>query len=157
MKKVLILVGVLGAAAFLFYRKQIGLLKDYGYKVIGLKIKTISKTNVTFELTTRFFNKSLIEATVKEIYLDVFIEGVKSGYVTETKPFLIPSRGSSDINLRFSFNPQLILKQVVSISLSGVKRKDILVNFDGWAKVSSGYLVQTTLPIKFSESVKSYL
>lgn len=157
MKKVLILVGVLGAAAFLFYRKQIGALMDYSYKIIGLKIKTVSKTNITFELKTRFFNKSLIEATVKEIYLDVFIEGVKSGYVTESKPFLIPSKGSSDIDLIFSFNPQLILKQVVSISLSGIKRKDILVNFEGYAKIGSGYLITTTLPIKFSESVKSYL
>lgn len=158
LKTILIISGV-GAIAYLGYRyfqKQIGLLENYDYKIIGFKIKNLSKSNLVFDIKTRFFNKSKIEATIEKIFVKIIIEGSDVGYITENKSFLIPAQGSSDIDLQIAINPQDIAKNILGIVFGGVKKKDINFTMDGYANIRSGF-VRTTLPIKYSDVVSSYL
>lgn len=150
-------VGVISYALYRFYKKQFKVLtQDYDYKVIGAKIKSIKATEFSFDLKIRFFNKSKIEATINRLYMDVFFEDAKVGYLSESKPLLIPANGSSDIDLSLSFNPQLILKNIVGILFSGVKQKDLNFTLKGYANIRSGF-ISTTLPIEFKDKVSAYI
>jgi hypothetical protein len=57
--------------------------------------------------------------------------------------------------LNITFNPKLILGNVVDIALGVKKNKDIKVNLNGFANVKSGF-ISTTLPIKYSTTIKEY-
>ena len=144
-------VGVVGYFIYNYYRKQLGLLENYDYKIIGFKIKNI----FVFDVKTRFFNKSKIEATIEKIFIKIIVEGTDVGFLTENKPFLIPSQGSSDIDLQIAINPQDITKNILGILFGGVQRKDVKFTMDGYANIRSGF-VRTTLPIKYSDVVSSY-
>lgn len=157
-KNILIIGGIVGVgyAIYRYFKKQIGLITNYDYKIIGVRIKKLTKNEVVFDIKTRFFNKSKIEATINKIYLNVLVEGYDVGYITENKPFIIPSEGSSDIDLQISANPQFVLKNALGILLGGVKRKDLKFTIDGYANIKSGF-ISTTLPVKFSDIVSAYI
>lgn len=157
--KTIAIVGGVGAVIFAiysFYKRQFNLLSQYEYKIIGFKIKKIAVNEVVFDIKYRFFNKSKIEAIVNKIFLKVMIEGVEVGYITENNSFVIPANGSSDIELQVIANPKLLAQNILSISLGGFKRKDLNFTMDGYANIRSGF-VSTTLPIKYSDVVSSYL
>jgi LEA14-like dessication related protein len=157
--KTLLIVGGIGGVAYAiyrFYKKQFDLIKNYDYKIIGLKIKKLTSNEIVFDMKFRFSNKSKIEVEVSKIFLKVIVEGADIGYITENDRFVIPSNGSSDIDLQISANPQLIFKNVLGIVLSGVKRKDLKFTMEGYANIRSGF-VSTTLPIEYSDVVSAYL
>lgn len=159
MKKTLLFIGGIGAlgyALYKYFKIQTDLLKNFEYKIVGIKIKKITKTELPFDLKIRFISKSSIDAKVSRIYLDVFVEGSNVGYVSENKEFLIPSNGSSDIDLAFSFNPQVILKNLSNIILSGLGKKDLAFGLKGFANVKSGF-ISTTIPIDYQTTIKDYL
>jgi LEA14-like dessication related protein len=157
--KNILIVGGVGAvvyAIYKFYVRQIGLIQNYDYKIIGAKIKKISGNQLQFDTKVRFFNKSKIEVEVQKIYLDVYLEDTLTGFVVENRPFIIASNGSSDIDLQMTFNPQSILKSLASIVLSGFKKKDLNFTIKGYANIRSG-VVSTTLPITYSDKISAYL
>ena len=93
---------------------------------------------------------------MEKIYLDLFIQDSGVGFVKQESPFFIPAKGSSDINLDITFNPQLVATNIVSILLGGLKQKDIKFTLKGYANLRSG-LIKTTLPITYTDSLKNYL
>jgi len=158
LKNILIFGGV-GAVVFVlytFYKKQLGILRNYDYQIIGAKVKKISKNQLEFSTKLRFFNKSKIEVEVQKIYIDIYLEDVMVGFVVEEKPFLVASNGSSDVNLNMTFNPQLLLKQLAGILFTGVLKKDLNFTMKGYANIRSG-LVSTTLPISYTDKISAYL
>lgn len=161
MRKVYIGLGVvgvlgLGYALFRYLKTQSLLLQDYTYKIVGVKIKKVSKNELTFDLVIRFFSKSDVEATVNNLYLDIFVEGTNVGFISETNSFVIPAKGNSDIPLEFSFNPQLVFKSALGLILTGVQKKDIAFGIKGKANIKSGF-ISTTIPIEYNSTVKAYI
>ena len=157
--KTVLIVGGVGAvlyAIYRFYMKQIGLLENYDYKIIGAKIKKISGNQLQFDTKVRFFNKSKIEVDINKIYLDIYLEDTLTGFVVENQPFVIAANGSSDIDLQMTFNPQTVLKSLASILLSGIRQKDLNFTMKGYANIRSG-IISTTLPITYSDKVSAYL
>jgi len=149
-------IAAVGVGAYLYIKKQVALLQDFQYKIIGLRVKKLSKDEISFDVKTRFYSKSAFEAKITKIYIDVFVEGVNAGYITENKELIIPAKGYSDIDLSFSFNPQVVLKNIVNIVLAGIGRKDLSLQFKGFASVKSG-LIATTLKINYDTTLKNYL
>ena len=156
--KTLIIIGGVAflGGLFLYMRRQFKLLAEYDYKIVGFKFRKLSGTQVTVDVTTRIFNKSNIEATVKKIYLEIFVENAKVGFVTEEGQWNIPAKGSTDIQMKITVNPQLLLKNAAAVILSGAKQKDLNFTLQGYANVSSGFL-STTIPITYSDKVSAYL
>lgn len=152
---------IIGGVAFLaglalYLRKQFQLLAEYDYKIVGFRLRKLSGNQTTFDVTTRIFNKSNIEASVNKIFLEIFVENNKVGFVTEEGQWLIPAKGSTDIQMKITVNPQLLLKSATTVILSGVKQKDLNFTLKGYANVSSGFL-STTIPITYSDKVSAYL
>jgi len=91
LKAILVLsgLGVIGYAFYRYYSKQINFLADIQYQITGLQIVTLTADNVSIDVTSKIYNASNVEATVTEMYLDLLINGIKVGNVSEAKNILI--------------------------------------------------------------------
>ena len=149
-------VGVIGYAIYRYYKTQLEILQNFQYKVIGLRLVTIAKDNITLDINTRITNESNVEANVKEVYLDAYINGVKAGNINEVKDINVKANGYSDFSFRFNFNPQIILGNIINIVTLSVGAKDIMFGLDGYVKVE-GKLIKATIPFKYSNNLKSLI
>lgn len=149
-------VGVIGYSLYRYYTKQINFLKNITYKVIGLKINSISASQISLDITTKIFNASNVEATVKEMYLDILINGVRVGQVNEVKDILILPSKSSDISFNFAFSPRLIGQNIVELLTSSVLSKDVVIDINGYVRVKSSF-ISTTLPFEYKNNIKNIL
>jgi LEA14-like dessication related protein len=159
MKKILLFTAGFAALGYVIYRYviiQTSLLKDFSYKIIGIQVHSLTKTNLAFTLKIRFTNQSSIEATVSKLYSDVYLDGKNVGFITESKSFVIPGNGSSDVDIYFSLQIGDFLQNIVGLVLGAVQNKDIILSLRGTAKVSSGFIT-TTIPISYDTSLKKYL
>ena len=149
-------VGVIAYALYRYYTKQIGFLKNITYQVVGLKVKSITANQVSLDITTRIYNASNVEATVKEMFLDFFINDVRVGNVNEVKDILILPSQTSDITFNFSFNPRLIGKNILDILSLTLAAKDMKFDIKGYVRVKSAF-IQTTLPFEYTNNLKAIL
>jgi LEA14-like dessication related protein len=158
MKKTLLYLGgfgLLGGALYYYFKKQADLLLQYKVDIVGIKLGKITPNSVDMVISSKYTSIADVEAKVNKMYLDVAVEGANVGYVTNEKPFIIPAKGYTYIDLNITFNPKLILGNVVDIALGVKKNKDINVDLNGFANVSSGFL-STTIPIKYHTTIKEY-
>lgn len=148
--------GVIGYALYRYYLKQIDFLKDFTYQVTGVRIRSISTSLVSLDISAKIFNASNVEATIKQIYLDVFINNIKVGNINEVKDIPIVPQGSSDVTFNFSFNPRLValnIKDLLSFSLAA---KDLVIDMNGYVKVKSAF-ISSTIPFEYKNNLKSIL
>jgi len=159
MKKALLIVGglgVLGYGIYRYFKKQVDLLKNFSWSVVGFKIFKITATEMSFEVKFKLTSESDIQASVEKMYFDLYVNDTNVGFISETKSFVLPAHGSSVVPLTISINPQSILKNLLSLSVGIGKNKDFMLKMDGYANVRSGF-VALTLPIKYETSFKQYL
>lgn len=149
-------IGLIGYALYRYYKKQIEFIKNYEYKVTGLRVVSFQKDNIVLDVTTRITNNSNVEATVKEIYLDFFLNKVKVGNINEVKDIFIQANGFSDFSFRIAFNPQIVLGNIANIVTLSVGIKDVIFDLDGYVKIESGF-IKTTIPFKYSNNLKSLI
>ena len=83
MRKVFILVGLGGLAygIYNYYMKQLEILQNWDYRVIGGRIININLLKVTIQVDVEVTNDSAITITITDYYFDVFLNGVKVGVV----------------------------------------------------------------------------
>jgi len=148
--------GLIGFALYRYYQRQLKFLEDITYKVIGVQIKKFTLQSVSLDITTQIFNASNIEATVKEMYLDAYINGVKVGNVNEVKDILILPQKSSIVTFNFTFDPRIIGKNIVDIITGSLASKDLVFDVKGYMKVKSGFLT-LPLPFEYRNNLKSVL
>jgi LEA14-like dessication related protein len=159
MKKILLFIGgvsILGFGVYKYFKTQADLLSKFTYKIIGIKIKKFSLSELAMDLTIRFSSEADFEATIKRIYLDMFLGEKNVGYISQTKPFIIPARGTSDISLSISISPQLVLKNITDIVLGITQTKDAKFSVKGFANIKSGF-ISITLPLTYETGLKEYL
>jgi len=63
---------------------------------------------------------------------------------------------TTDVSYKFSFNPSLIIKNIVNILTLTVQLKDVVIVGDGYMKVKSGFL-STTIPFAYQNTLKNLL
>lgn len=159
MRKTLLFVGgagILGYALYRYFKVQSKLLLQYDYKIAGIKVKKFTLNELSIDLSIKFISKSDIEAKINKIFLNIFLEGKKVGFITETKEFVIPARGSSIVPLLISINPQLVFRNITDIALGIGRARDVRFGLDGFADIKSGF-ISTTIPIKYETTLKEYL
>lgn len=159
MKKVILYgagLGLLGLTLYRYFMLQQNLLKNFTYRIVGFNFAKVTLDEITFSLRIKFMSTADLEAKIYSVFLDVYVEDKPVGYISNDKPFIVPAKGSSYIDLTFSFSPRLILRNILNVAIGGLGNKDLKFSFDGYAKVRSGWL-RTTLPIKYSTTLKEYL
>jgi LEA14-like dessication related protein len=148
--------GVIGYSLYRYYQKQLNFLSNIQYSLVGLKILNVTKEQVTLEITQRVFNASNVEAKVSEMYLDLFLNNIKVGNIDESTNILILPGKSTDVSYKLTFDPQLILKNIVNLVSLTISLKDMVIRAEGYVKVHSGF-IYTTLPFTYSNNLKSIL
>lgn len=148
--------GLIGYALYRYYLKQVDFIKDITYQVTGIRIREFKKDKVSLDISALIFNASNVEAVVTQMYLDVFINGINVGNVNEIKDITISPKKSTNIQFNFSFDPQLIAKNIVDLVTLSVAAKDIVIDIKGYIRVKSGFL-STPLPFEYRNNLKSYL
>jgi LEA14-like dessication related protein len=149
-------VSLIGYALYRYYQKQINFIKDITYQITGLKVREFSKNKVSLDISAVIFNASNVEATVTQMYLDVFINGIRVGNVNEVKDINILPKKSSNIEFNFAFDPQLIAKNIVDLITLTISAKDVVIDIKGYIRVKSGFL-SSSVPFEYQNNLKSYL
>lgn len=149
-------IGIIAFAIYRFYKLQIDFIKNIQYKVVNIKINKLTKLLVSIDITMRVFNYSNIDATVKEMYLDLIVNGVKVGNVQESKDIKIKASGQTDVSFTFNINPALILTNITQIANMALSLKDATIVASGYAKIESG-LLRATVPYEYKTTFKEYL
>ena len=149
-------VGLIGYALYRYYKKQVEFIQNYQYKVTGLRVVSVKKDNITLDIDTKITNDSNVEAIIKEMYLDLYVNKVKVGNINEIKDILVKANGTSNFSFRFSFNPKIVLGNVLNIVTLSVGAKDVIFDIDGYVRVESG-VIKTTIPFTYSNNLKSLL
>jgi LEA14-like dessication related protein len=158
LKPLLVISGlaVIGYALVRYYKQQINFLKDITYKVVGLKVVKISMDNISLDITNRIYNASNVEATIKEMYLDFTINGIKVGNVNDVKDIVVLPAKTTDATYRFSFDPRLVLGNIVNLVTLTIAAKDMTFEAKGFVKVESGF-VKATIPFEYKNNFKSLI
>ena len=139
-----------------YYLAQKKFIEQIKYKFVGLKIVEFAKDNVTLDITVNLFNGSDVQATAKEMYLDVMINDVIVGNINEVKDVVILSKKSTNFTYRFSFNPQLILKNIVDLISFTIQAKNLNFVVKGYVNIDFG-IYKTTLPFTYKDNLKKIL
>lgn len=158
MKKFIIgsaIVLVIGGAIYYYYR-QANLLTNLTYKLIGFHFESLSLTNSVIDLELRIWSQSTIEATIKNLDLQVFIDGVKLGNINELTPIVVPAKGYSDIGLKVSFSPLTIGQNALNLLSNYQTNKDSKILMTGFATVKSSF-IETTVPFTYETTIREIL
>lgn len=147
---------VIGIAIYRYYKKQIQFVSNVDVQVTGVKVVTVSATNISLDITNKLFNASNVEATITEMFLDFYINGIKVGNVNEVKDILILPAQTTNLTYRFSFNPKIVLGNIVNLVTLSVGTKDIKFDAIGYIKVKSSFL-NTTVPFEYHNNLKTLL
>lgn len=149
-------VGIIGYALYRYYRKQVDFLKDITYQIIGVGIRNITLNEVTLDISAKIYNASNVEATVKEMYLDILLNGIKVGSVNEIKDITILPSQTSIVSFSFSFNPRVIAGNIVNIVSLTTLLKDVIFSAKGYVTVQSSFIT-TSIPFEYENNLKSLL
>ncbi len=149
-------VGIIGYAMYRYYRKQVDLLQNYTYKVVGITLGNISTEMITLNITTRITNLSNVSATVSEIYLDAYLNGQKVANINEVKDIFVKANGSSDFIFQLNINPKLVFGNIVNIVTLSAAMKDLVLNLSGYVRIKSGF-ISVSLPFEYQNNIKSLI
>jgi LEA14-like dessication related protein len=149
-------VGIIGYALYRYYIKQLDFLKNIQYSLSGIKILSVAKEQVTLEITQKVYNASNVEAKITEMYLDLYLNEIKVGNIDESSDILLLPTKTTDVSYKLSFDPQLILKNIVNLVSLTIALKDMTVRAEGYVKVKSGF-ISTTIPFTYKNNLKSIL
>jgi LEA14-like dessication related protein len=158
LKPALILSGlaIIGYSLFRYYKKQAEFLKDISYKIVGVRIVRFSSNSVSLNIDAQIYNASNVEATVRQMYLDFFINGIKVGNINEVKDIIIYPMKTSTVSFNFSFNPKMIGQNLVDIISVSVGAKDLIFDIQGFVKIKSSF-ISATLPFEYTNNLKSLI
>jgi LEA14-like dessication related protein len=148
--------GLIAYALYNYYLAQKKFIEQITYKFVGLKVVSTSKDNITLDITINLYNGSDVQAVVKEMYLDVLINNVLVGNINEVKDVTILSKKSTNFTYRFSFNPQLILKNIVDLISFSIQAKNLNFDVNGYVNIDFG-IYKTTLPFTYHDNLKNIL
>lgn len=158
-KKAILITVIIGILAYGSYagikyvKKQKDLLQDYEVALTGIRFTNIAQGLLTGQISMRIRNKSNVEATVQEVYTDVWLNDQYMGNIKSSKAFVVPAKGTNDITVDFQFAGKELLKDIIKGILTYLTTKDIPYRLEGYAKITSSFLT-VSVPFKYSGQVK---
>jgi len=163
MRKLLFIFGLgsLVLGSYYYYRKQLKLLADISFKVVGVKIVEYSPFKL--QINTEITNNSEISFTISGYDIDVIVNGKEIGQVKNSSlnQKLEGFGGKSQINFFTTFNPQEtgLLSGGLSSILSNVLDTlgDTTIKLKGRVSVKRGLFVYSNYPIDFTYKLEDFL
>lgn len=153
-KPIIISAGVLLIvyAVYNYYIVEKGLLTNSNYQLNDVSFDSFTLDEVKLNLSCQFDNESDINITLKDLYLDIYINDNYVGYVLQSIESNINPKSSNIIPIKASINISGVLSSSIpDISLLFNKGK-VNVKATGTVSVSSGFII-TKMPISFQKDV----
>lgn len=142
------MLAAIGVAAVYYYERQITLLQQLGYQLIGAKPgQDLTTQKAQIALTIRITSSSTLDALVKQLYVDVYLNGSKQAVVQNQDPFVIPAKGYSDAVLLVTVSPDLIVGDIISFITSYLTQSNFAIYLEGFVKIQEGIV---TIPVPFT-------
>lgn len=145
-----------GGGTWAYIARQRKLLANYKKDLINIQFVNISPDLITVRFTMRFTNTSDIEATIKQLNAEVYINDVYIGYTTITAQTLVPAKGMADLPFEVTFSPKLIYKNIISLVLAAAAFKDMPFRISGSAKLKSGF-IPVSIPFEYASTFKQFI
>lgn len=158
MKKILIFGTIAGAVTgiVIYYRKQVELLQDFDYKIIGGRIEKLKEDDAVIYVKYRVFNKSKLQAIITDLNLDVLIDNTKVANIEEAKDLVVPAKGYSDIEIKIAFSPKQIGQNILNLAIGFVSKMDSNIRLNGYMKLKAGF-IKTSVPFYYNTTFKELL
>lgn len=138
--------------------RQIYLLKNMDYNVLGFVIRHITKTHLTVALTMSITNNSDITAEIDDYDIGVYINGMYIGQIKYSKPQIINANKTTNIIVQFDipFKQKLNIGDMLRLTASyfGDKSK-IKVKLEGQAKIKHSFF-KLNVPISYDFSLDEF-
>lgn len=160
MRKIFILVGLGGLAYGLYnyYIKQLEVLNNYQFKVVGGNIVKASLTKIDIQLNVEVINNSSISIVLSDYFFYVFLNGVKVAVVknASVNQTLEKNGGKSYFPMQISIATTQLLQ---GDSLLGLIEsvKNSTYRLQGHVGVKMGILKIPNIPIDYSGKLKEYM
>jgi LEA14-like dessication related protein len=148
--------GVIGYAIYNYYAKQVDIIKNIQYDIVGVQIADFSLNRISLNITSRIYNASNVSATIKSIYLDVFLDGVNVGNINEIKDIVIQPLATNDVTVQLAFNPEIVVANVIGILGNAATAKDVMIDMKGYVTAESSFIT-TTIPFDYHNTLKTLM
>lgn len=159
MKKVLIISGivlVLGSGLYYYYKRQVALLSNLTYQLLGVKLGALSGDSTDATITLRIISGSTIEAQITNLEVDVYVAGAKIGHITSPAPIIIPAQGYADNIFTITIDPSQVVSQAAQIVGQLISYSDASLMINGSADVKSSFLT-LSIPVSYTTTLKGFI
>jgi LEA14-like dessication related protein len=160
MRKVFILVGLGGLAygIYNYYMKQLEILQNWDYRVLGGRIININLLKVTIQVDVEVTNDSAITITITDYYFDVFLNGVKVGVVKNASlnQRLEANGGKSFLPMIIELQTAEFLKSNVLLGLLESVKESTLTQ-KGYFGLKKGFVKYRNIPMEVSYKLKEFM
>lgn len=144
--------------AFLYYKRQVNLLKKVSFGLGKVKILEKSPESWKSEITLLVKNNSEIDFTLRGWNFDILMNNMQVSKITDTnqKISVKANGGITPISFIVEFSPkQFGLLDIVSQLLE--TRKDTGITIEGNLSISSGFIIANKMPINYSFKLKDFM
>ena len=160
MRKVFILVGLGGLAygIYNYYMKQLEILQNWDYRILGGRIININPLKVTIQVDVEVTNDSAITITITDYYFDVFLNGVKVGVVKNASlnQRLEANGGKSFLPMIIELQTAEFLKSNVLLGLLESVKESTLTQ-KGYFGLKKGFVKYRNIPMEVSYKLKEFM
>ena len=160
MRKVFSLVGLGGLAygIYNYYMKQLEILQNWDYRVIGGRIININLLKVTIQVDVEVTNDSAITITITDYYFDIFLNGVKVGVVKNASlnQRLEANGGKSFLPMIIELQTAEFLKSNVLLGLLESVKESTLTQ-KGYFGLKKGFVKYRNIPMEVSYKLKEFM
>lgn len=151
------ILGILGIAVWQVSR-QMRLLADYCFNVVGYRIKRISFDRIVFELDLEVYNKSNIDVTIDSYDLSVFMNGQFVSKIYNQVGQLVRGKSRSIVTLTIDFAPRQALLTVLNFDFArSLISEQTVVAIKGHVTVSHRGAKLRDLPVDIELPLKEMI
>lgn len=155
MKKFALILGltaIIYLGIYLFEQYELG--KNINWQVNNWAFDNITPTSIDFLISISIFNNSDFSATLKNVDLIVFINGIQGGTITDIFNIFIPAKGPGLVQLKIKVLKQTLQNMGLQILDEIISKKNIPIDIIGNFKLKS-LVGAVTIPIQYSTNYKN--
>ena len=135
-----------------YYNMQIAMMENMTYSLISVNVGNLSADQATVNLDIRLTSAASIQLQVLSMNINVYLNGMLLGNVSQVAPFVVPAKGYSDAQIAVNFSPSQLASDALSLLTSLGNLGSLPVNFSGTAVVNNG-IFTASIPVSYTQSV----
>ena len=147
--------GFLGYRVYSLYAKKVAKAMDWEYTIVGIGLTKYGTKQIEGYVEWEFINKSELVGQVKDIEVDLLYKGSRIGSISMPGPYLVPAKGIADVRTNFNLNLELLFQKALLALSELAQYGDIDLEIKGSARVRTGQLLWSRIPIQTTTTAKS--